>query len=89
MRSHQATDVYARAHALRLAVLGTTHLQGYSPDLHRAVQHGHQAVDVLVHVTSTRALDYLNDLLARLHRWHSEPAVRELHHRARTELLIA
>lgn len=84
-----ATNVYARAHALRLAVLGSVHLQGYSPDLHRAVQHGHRTVEVLTHVTSARALDYLNDLLARLNRWRTEPVVRELAHRARTELLIA
>lgn len=82
-------DVYARSHALRLAVLGSVHLQGYSPDLHHAVQHGHRTVDVLTHVTSARALDYLNDLLARLNRWRTEPVVRELAHRARTELLIA
>ncbi|MGH3843393.1 MAG: hypothetical protein ACRDS0_18410, partial [Pseudonocardiaceae bacterium] len=54
-----ATNVYARSHALRLAVLGSVHLQGYSPDLHRAVAHGHRTVDVLAHVTSARALDYL------------------------------
>lgn len=41
------------------------------------------------HVSSARALDYLNNLLARLNRWHTEPAVRQLTHRARTELLIA
>lgn len=83
-----ATDTFARSHALRLAVLGTTHLQGCSPDLDRAVQYGHQTVSVLARVTSARALDYLNDLLTRLHRWNTEPAVRELTHRARTELLI-
>ncbi|MGH3847963.1 MAG: hypothetical protein ACRDS0_42135, partial [Pseudonocardiaceae bacterium] len=54
-----ATNVYTRSHALHLAVLGSVHLQGYSPDLHRAVAHGHRTVDVLAHVTSARALDYL------------------------------
>lgn len=83
------TTIYARSHALRLTILGTVHLQGYSPDLHHAIQHGHHAVDVLAHVSSARARDYLNDLLARLNRWHTEPAVRQLTHRARTELLIA
>jgi hypothetical protein len=84
-----ATDTFARSHALRLAVLGTTHLQGHSPDLALAVQHGHQAVDVLTRVASARALDYLNDLLARLNRWRTEPTVRQLVYRARTELLVA
>ncbi|MGH3897472.1 MAG: hypothetical protein ACRDTA_04300 [Pseudonocardiaceae bacterium] len=90
--NHEATmptKTYARAHTLRLAVLGTVHLQGHTPDLHQAIHYGHQTVDVLRRVTSARALDYLNDLLSRLNRWHTEPAVRQLHHRARTELLIA
>ncbi len=82
-----ATEVFARSHAIRLAVLGSTYVQGYFPDLDLAVQHGHRAVDVLAGVTSARSLDYLNDLLARLNRWRTEPAVRELVHRARIELL--
>jgi hypothetical protein len=84
-----ATDAYARSHALCLAVLGTTHLQGPSPDLDRAVHYGHQTVNVLARVASARALDYLNDLLTRLNPWHTEPTVRDLTHRAHTELLIA
>jgi hypothetical protein len=84
-----ATDAYTRSHALRLAVLGTTHLQGPSPDLDRAVHYGHQTVNVLARVTSARALDYLNNLLTRLNPWNTEPTVRDLTHRARTELLIA
>lgn len=57
-----ATDTYARSHALRLAVLGSIHLQDHSSDLDLGLQYGHQTVDVLTRVTSARALDYLNDL---------------------------
>lgn len=84
-----SNDAFARSHAIREAVLGSTHLQGYHPDLDAALEHGHQAVTALGRVGSARAVDYLNDLLARLDRWRREPAVRNLAHRARTELLAS
>ncbi|MGH3897575.1 MAG: hypothetical protein ACRDTA_04845 [Pseudonocardiaceae bacterium] len=37
-----ATKTYA--HALRLAVLGSVHLHGHTPDLHQAIHHGHRDV---------------------------------------------
>ncbi|MBI1758176.1 MAG: sporulation protein [Actinobacteria bacterium] len=83
------TDTYARAYAIRQSVLGSTHVQGYHPDLEAAVHHGHQAVTALGGVRSARAMDYLNELLARLDRWRGDPAVRTLTHRARTELLTS
>ncbi|MGH3821610.1 MAG: hypothetical protein ACRDRA_02005 [Pseudonocardiaceae bacterium] len=45
------------------------------------------ALDVLTHVTSSaRALDYTNHLLHHLTPWHTEAAVHDFAHRARTEL---
>ncbi|MGH3936270.1 MAG: hypothetical protein ACRDS1_15055 [Pseudonocardiaceae bacterium] len=64
----------------------TTHLQGHHPDLEHALHHGHQALDVLSHFTSARALDYTNHLLHHLTPWHTEPAVHDFTHRAHTEL---
>jgi len=34
-------------------------------------------------------VNYLNALLSRLSRWRTEPAVIELTHRAKTEVLVA
>jgi hypothetical protein len=83
------TDTYARSHAIRQSVLASTHLQSHHPDLEHALEHGHHAITTLTTVNSARAVNYLNALLSQLSRWHTEPGVIELAHRAKTEILTA
>ncbi len=44
-----------------LAIVGTAHLQ--AKDLDQGLQFGHRAVDILARVQSTRALDYVRELV--------------------------
>lgn len=83
------TDTFARSFAIRQSVLGSIYLQGHHPDLEQALEHGHRAVSALSVVSSARAVDYLNALLSRLSRWHTEPRAAELTRRARTEIYAA
>ncbi|MFD7641967.1 sporulation protein [Kitasatospora sp. NPDC059795] len=81
------TGVFTRSVGMRLAVVGTAHLQ--AEDLDRGLGLGNQAVDILARVRSSRALDYVREFDSALAPWHREPAVRDFRHRARTELGIA
>ena len=78
---------YTRAVGIRLAVVGSAHLQAGRLDEGLAL--GHQAVDILTRVRSTRALDYVRDYTDSLNRWKSETSAQDLIHRTRTELAIA
>jgi tetratricopeptide (TPR) repeat protein len=75
---------FTRSTGIRHAVLATVHLR--SEELELALESGHRAVTGLARVSSPRALDYLAELTVALQRRRREPAVRELLHRARTEL---
>lgn len=79
--------VFTRSVGMRLAIVGTAHLQ--AKDLEQGLQFGHRAVDILARVQSTRALDYVREFNAALAPWRREPAVRELVQRTRTELRMA
>ncbi|MEU5361378.1 sporulation protein [Streptomyces albidoflavus] len=79
--------VFTRSVGMRLAIVGTAHLQ--AKDLEQGLRFGHRAVDILARVQSTRALDYLREFNAALAPWRREPAVRELVQRTRTELRMA
>ncbi|MGW1684293.1 sporulation protein [Streptomyces sp. KR2] len=79
--------VFTRSVGMRLAIVGTAHLQ--AKDLDQGLQFGHRAVDILARVQSTRALDYVREFNAALAPWRREPAVRELVQRTRTELQMA
>ncbi|MGX1785035.1 sporulation protein [Streptomyces diastaticus] len=79
--------VFTRSVGMRLAIVGTVHLQ--AKDLYQGLQFGHRAVDILARVQSTRALDYVREFNAALAPWRREPAVRELVQRTRTELRMA
>lgn len=78
--------VYTRSVGIRLAIVGTAHLQ--AKDLDQGLRHGHQAVDILARVQSTRALDYIREFNTALTPWRRETAVRDLLHRTRTELSV-
>ena len=79
--------VFTRSVGMRLAIVGTAHLQ--DRDLDHGLQLGHQAVDILARVQSSRALDYVREFNSALTPWRREPRVAEFLHRARTELAIA
>jgi hypothetical protein len=70
-----------------MTVLGTTHLQ--AGDLDQGLALGHQAIDILARVKSTRARDYVRDYLGALSPWDGERRVEDLLHRARTELTLS
>lgn len=78
---------FTRSVGLRMTVLGTTHLQ--AGDLDQGLRLGHQAIDVLAHVKSTRAHDYVREYLCALSPWENEHRVEDLVRRARTELALA
>ncbi|GJF30285.1 MFS transporter [Kitasatospora sp. NE20-6] len=82
-----APGVFTRSVGMRLAIVGTAHLQ--DRDLDHGLQLGHQAVDILARVQSSRALDYVREFNAALTPWRREPTVREFVHRTRKELGIA
>lgn len=79
--------VFTRSVGMRLAIVGTAHLQ--AKDLDQGLRFGHRAVDILARVQSTRALDYVREFNAALAPWRREPAVRGLVQRTRTELQMA
>ena len=82
-----APGVFTRSVGMRLAIVGTAHLQ--DRDLDHGLQLGHQAVDILARVQSTRALDYVREFNTALTPWRREPAVRDFLHRTRKDLGIA
>ncbi|MFJ6984043.1 MULTISPECIES: sporulation protein [unclassified Streptomyces] len=81
------TGVFTRSVGMRLAIVGTAHLQ--ARDLDQGLHLGNRSVDILARVRSARAKDYVHEFTTALAPWRREPAVREFTHRARTELGIA
>ncbi|MFC8718981.1 sporulation protein [Kitasatospora sp. NPDC057198] len=81
------TGVFARSVGMRLAIVGTAHLQ--AKDLDQGLELGHQAVDILARVQSTRALDYVREFNTALDPWRRETTVRDFLHRTRQELGVA
>ncbi|MFE3875888.1 sporulation protein [Kitasatospora sp. NPDC059146] len=79
--------VFTRSVGMRLAIVGTAHLQ--ADDLDQGLTLGNQAVDILARVQSSRALDYVREFNTALAPWRREPTVRDFVHRVRTELDIA
>ncbi|MCX4826709.1 sporulation protein [Streptomyces sp. NBC_01142] len=81
------TGVFTRSVGMRLAIVGTAHLQ--ARDLDRGLELGNRSVDILARVQSSRAKDYVREFNAALAPWRREPAVREFVHRTRKELGVA
>jgi tetratricopeptide (TPR) repeat protein len=81
------TGVFTRSVGMRLAIVGTAHLQ--ARDLDQGLELGNRSVDILGRVQSARAKDYVREFNTALAPWRREPAVREFIHRTRTELGIA
>lgn len=77
-----APGVFTRSVGMRLAIVGTAHLQ--KRDLDQGLELGNKAVDVLSRVDSLRALDYVREFKAALTPWRTEVQVREFLHRARS-----
>ncbi|WP_329595986.1 sporulation protein [Streptomyces pseudovenezuelae] len=71
---------FTRSVGLRMTVLATTHLQ--NRDLDQALAHGQRAVTILSHVRSTRATDYLADVVRAMAPWRRDPRVTHLSHQA-------
>ncbi|MEV0915255.1 sporulation protein [Streptomyces sp. NPDC049967] len=78
--------VFTRSVGMRLAIVGTAHLQ--ARDLGLGLELGNRSVDILARVRSSRALDYVREFSTALAPWRREPAVRDFIHRTRTELAI-
>jgi tetratricopeptide (TPR) repeat protein len=81
------TGAFTRSVGMRLAIVGTAHLQ--ARDLDHGLELGNRSVDILAHVQSSRAKDYVREFNAALAPWRREPAVREFIHRTRAELGVA
>lgn len=81
-----APGVFTRSVGMRLAIVGTAHLQ--ARDLDHDLELGHRSVGILAHVTSARACGYVREFSTALTPWRREPAVRSFVRRARTELGI-
>ncbi|MFF8658170.1 sporulation protein [Streptomyces huasconensis] len=81
------SGVFTRSVGMRLAIVGTAHLQ--ARDLDQGLEFGNRSVDILARVQSSRAKDYVREFNAALAPWRREPPVREFLHRTRTELGIA
>ena len=79
--------VFTRSVGMRLAIVGTAHLQ--ARDLDRGLELGNQSVDILARVQSSRALDYVREFNTALAPWRREARVRDFLHRTRKELHIA
>ncbi|WP_260848906.1 hypothetical protein [Streptomyces sp. SLBN-118] len=79
--------VFTRSVGMRLAIVGTAHLQ--ARDMDHGLELGHRSVDILARVQSSRAKDYVSEFNAALAPWRREPAVREFIHRTRKELGVA
>ncbi|MET8679299.1 sporulation protein [Streptomyces sp. NPDC004647] len=82
-----APGVFTRSVGMRLAIVGTAHLQ--ARDLDHGLELGNRAVDILARVQSSRALDYVREFNTALAPWRREPAVRTFVHRTRSELGVA
>ncbi|MER7980431.1 sporulation protein [Streptomyces sp. NPDC095817] len=81
------TGVFTRSVGMRLAIVGTAHVQ--ARDLDHGLELGNRSVDILARVQSSRAKDYVREFSTALAPWRREPAVREFIHRTRKELGVA
>ncbi|WP_331740791.1 sporulation protein (plasmid) [Streptomyces cyaneofuscatus] len=81
------SGVFTRSVGMRLAIVGTAHLQ--ARDLDQGLELGNRSVDILARVQSSRAKDYVREFNTALGPWRREPAVREFILRTRTELSVA
>lgn len=79
--------VFTRSVGMRLAIVGTAHLQ--ARDLDHGLQLGNRSVGILARVQSTRAKDYVREFNTALATWRREPAMRDFVHRTRKELGVA
>ncbi|MFJ2805987.1 sporulation protein [Kitasatospora sp. NPDC087271] len=79
--------VFTRSVGMRLAIVGTAHLQ--SKELDQGLALGHQAVDILARVQSSRAKDYVREFNTALTPWRREPRVVEFLRRTGKELGVA
>jgi hypothetical protein len=82
-----STWVFTRFVGMRLAIVGTVHLQ--ARDLDHGFEHGNRSVDIPRARPVRRAKDYVREFNTALAPWRREPAVRELLHRTRKELGVA
>ncbi|MCX4816654.1 hypothetical protein OG601_39330 [Streptomyces sp. NBC_01239] len=67
---------FTRSVGLRMNVPATAHLQ--HRDLDQALAHGQRAIVILSRVRSTRATDYLADVVRAIAPWRRDPRVIEL-----------
>ncbi|GAA2254390.1 MFS transporter [Streptomyces amakusaensis] len=81
------SGAFTRSVGMRLAIVGTAHLQ--ARDLDHGLALGHRSADILARVQSSRAKDYVREFNTALGPWRREPAVRDFLHRTRRELGIA
>lgn len=81
------TGVFTRSVGMRLAIVGTAHLQ--SGDLDQGLALGNRSVDILARVRSSRAKDYVTEFTTALTPWQREPLVRDFTRRANRDLGIA
>ncbi|MET9901722.1 hypothetical protein [Streptomyces sp. NPDC006446] len=80
-----APGTFTRSGGIRLAIVGTAHLQARDHGL----ELGNRSVDILARVQSTRAKDYVAEFNAALSPWRREPTVRDFVQRTRRELGVA
>ncbi|HEY8986630.1 MAG TPA: sporulation protein [Streptomyces sp.] len=80
------SGIFTRSVGMRLAIVGTAHLQ--DKNLDAGLDFGHRSVDILTRVRSTRAKHYVSEFTEALAPWRGEIPVREFIHRTHTELGI-
>jgi tetratricopeptide (TPR) repeat protein len=76
-----APGVYTRSVGMRLAIVGTAHLQNRQLD--HGLLLGNKAVDILSRVNSQRAHAYVSEFKTALAPWRTEPQVRDFVRRTR------
>ncbi len=81
------SGAFTRSVGMRLAIVGTAHLQ--ARDLDHGLALGHRSVDILTRVQSSRALDYVREFNVALTPWRRDPTVRDFIQRTREELGMA
>jgi hypothetical protein len=85
--SAMPAGVFTRSVGMRLAIVGTAHLQ--TRDLDHGLELGNRSVHILARVQSSRAKDYVREFNTALAPWRRELAVREFIQRTRKELGVA
>ncbi|MFJ3694985.1 sporulation protein [Streptomyces sp. NPDC090052] len=81
------SGTFTRSVGMRLAIVGTAHLQ--ARDLDHGLALGNRSVDILARVQSSRAKDYVREFNTALAPWRREPVAREFLHRAKHKLDVA